>query len=252
MSELLVEKDDTLKLVRLNRPHRANSLSAELTELLHETILESSQDGTRTLVLRGEGESFCSGFDLSDLETKTDVEIADRILRVERMLQALHHAPMTTVALVQSKAFGAGADMVCSCHIRIAEPNSVFCMPGLNFGILLGTRRLSQRVGIDNTLSILTNTRVFDSDEALKMGFLTHVAKMKDWDRHIEAAKRVGAALAHDDVRRMFEVVIPDSRAEDLADLRKSVEKEGLIKRIVDYRDSLRRRSGKPVSENHA
>ena len=248
MQELLVEKNETLKSVRLNRPHRANSLSPNLVELLHEVIEESSKDGTRTFVLRGEGNSFCSGFDLSDLETRTEAEIANRILRVEKMLQALHHAPFTTVSLVQAKAFGAGADMVCSCHIRIAEPNSVFCMPGLNFGILLGTRRLTQRVGIDNALSILTNTRVFDSEEALKMGFLTHVSEKNDWAKHIEAAKKAGAALPHTDVRRMFKVVIPDTRAEDMADLKESVNKEGLIKRIVSYRESLRRRSGKKLN----
>ena len=245
MQELLIEKNGTLKTVRLNRPHRANSLSPNLVDLLHEAIEESSQDGTRTFVLRGEGKSFCSGFDLSDLETKTEAEIANRILRVERMLQALHHAPFTTVSLVHAKAFGAGADMVCSCHIRIAEPNSVFCMPGLNFGILLGTRRLAQRVGIDNALSVLTNTRVFNSEEALKMGFLTYVSEKEDWARHIELAKAAGAALPHSHVRRMFQVVIPDTRAIDMADLKESVEEEGLIERIVNYRDSLRRRSGK-------
>ena len=132
MAVLLVERNETLKFLSLNRPERANSLSAELVEALTDTFSESCTDGTRTLVIRGNGNSFCSGFDLSNLESES--EVADRILKVETMLQAVHHAPFLTVALVHSMAFGAGADLVCSCNIRIAEAGSRFCMPGLNFG----------------------------------------------------------------------------------------------------------------------
>ena len=248
MRELLIERDDTLKIVHLNRPSRANSLNSNLVESLYETILESANDGTRTFVLQGEGKSFCSGFDLSDLESSNDSQVAQRILRVEKLLQALHHAPFTTVAMAHTRAFGAGADLVCSCHIRIAEPDTKFCMPGLNFGILLGTRRLTLRVGVDNALSILTNTRVFGSNEALQMGFLTQIAKKSQWNEIIEASNQVASALPISYASRMFEVVIPDTRSEDLADLTKAVNETGLVARIIKYKNSMRQNSGKKPS----
>ena len=245
MSVLIVEQDEDLKILQLNRPDRANALNGQLVQALIDEIERSSDDGTRTLVIRGSGGSFCSGFDLGNLEEATDAEVAQRIVNVEKMLQALHHAPILTVALVQSMAFGAGADMVCCCHMRIAEPGSRFCMPGLNFGILLGTRRLKARIGADNAVRVLINTRVFDAEQAVEMGFLTHVAGRESWQQHIESARKAGNAVADRHVRRMLNVVVNDTRQEDMADLIDSVGAPGLVQRIVDYRNSMRKKSGK-------
>ena len=245
MSVLEVEQAEDLKILQLNRPERANALNAELVRELHEVISASYQDGTRTMVIRGAGKSFCSGFDLGNLQQATDNEVAERIINVERMLQALHHAPFLTVALVHSMAFGAGADLVCCCHVRVAEAGSRFCMPGLNFGILLGTRRLAARIGSDKAVGVLINTRVFDSDEALDMGFLTQVAAKADWQGHIDAARRAGSAVDQEHVRRMLNVVVADTRKQDMADLVESVRAPGLVQRIVTYRDAMRRQKGK-------
>ncbi len=248
MSVLLVERLDTLKLLRLNRPRIANALNEELVSSLTDAIMESYSDGTRTLVLMGEGGSFCSGFDLSDIEDQSDEVVAERIINVEKMLQALHHAPFLTVALVKSRAFGAGADMVCSCHYRIATADSRFCMPGLNFGILLGTRRLTRRVGVDNAIQVLIDTRVFNAQEALRMGFLTKIATVAEWPNYIEDAKRAGSTIAAEHVIRMFGLVIPDTRKEDMSDLIQSVRQPGLVKRITSYREKMRARVGKSVN----
>ncbi len=245
MTVLVVERQGSLKTLCLNRPHRANALNAELVSALSEEIEKSSQDGTRTLVLRGAGKAFSSGFDLNEIENLSDDEVAALVLQIERMLQSLFHAPVLTVALVHSMAFGAGADLVCCCHRRIATQDSRFCMPGLNFGILLGTRRLTQRVGADNALSVLTNTRVFRAPEALEMGYLTDIAAVESWPEHIDAADQAGCAIASDHVRRMFEVVLPDTRAQDLADLEASVRVPGLVNRILEYRARMRAQSGK-------
>ena len=242
MSVLLVEQNESLKNVCLNRPERGNSLNEELVEAMLETIDESSKDGTRIMVLQGSGAVFCTGFDLTELESMSDGVIAKRILVIERMLQALHHAPFMTVSLVKNRAFGAGADMVCCCQRRIAEPGSKFCMPGLNFGILLGTRRLVQRIGVDNALNVLTDTRIFYAKEAHKMGFLTQIAEQSEWRQCVQSATKVATAIGSDQIQRMFEVVLPDTRAEDMEDLRASVEVPGLVDRILDYRNSVRTR----------
>ena len=245
MSVLTVEQCDTLKTLCLNRPNRANALNAEIVDALASEIDNACRDGTRTLVLRGLGKSFCSGFDLNEIESLPDADVATRVLDIERMLQALYHAPLVTVALVHSMAFGAGADLVCCCHRRIATRESRFCMPGLNFGILLGTRRLKQRIGVDNAVSVLTNTRVFDAPEALDMGYLTEIAPVENWPEHIEAAKHAGESLPSEYFGNMLNVVIPDTRQADLADLEESVRTPGLVERILEYRDRMRSRSGK-------
>ncbi len=245
MSLLLQERDSTTKILRLNRPERANSLSAELVSELKHAIDTSCEDGTRTLVLMGNGKSFCSGFDLGNLELSNDAAVAERILNVEQMLQALHHAPLLSVALVHGKAFGAGADLVCACRWRIATSDSHFCLPGLNFGIYLGTRRLAQKIGSDNAQRMLINTPVLDAQEASRIGFLTQIADSSQWPEIIEAATQAGSAVKKEFVDNMLVMTTPDSREQDMEDLRRSVQAPNLIGRIIEYREAVRARAGK-------
>lgn len=244
-SDLIVERRETTTTLRLNRPQRANSLNARLVAELHEAISAACGDGTRTLILRGEGKTFCSGFDLHGIERQSDAEVARRIVDVEAMLQALHHAPMLTVALVHGKAIGAGADLMCACRWRICAADSRFCMPGLNFGIFLGNRRLAQKIGADNAQRMLIDARVLDAGEAARIGLVTQIAQPHEWTRLIESAAAAGSAIDADYVSAMLEMTTPDSREQDMADLKNSVREPGLVKRIVAYRDVMRSRAGK-------
>ncbi len=248
MSILLVERHNTSKTITLNRPERANSLNRELVQAIRDEVHASATDGTRVLVIRGAGGSFCNGFDLSDLEHSSDSEVGKRIIEIEMMLQDIHHARFLTVALAHSKAFGAGADLVCSCHVRIAEPATKFCMPGLNFGILLGTRRLVHRVGQDEAIGLLINSSVFDAQRALQIKFLTALADKHQWSNHVQMALEAGSAINAQHVSRMLAVAVRDTRSEDMADLKHSIEQPGLVERIVAYRDSFRKQSGKTSS----
>ncbi len=82
------------------------------------------------------------------------------------------------------------------------------------------------------------------------MGYLTAISSEESWPGHIEAAKQSGAAIAKEHVSRMFEVVVPDTRQEDMADLQASVSEPGLVERILEYRDRMRAKSGKKSSSS--
>src|SRR3546814_3561918 len=103
-----------------------------------------------------------------------------RLIRIETLLQTVWHLPFPTLALARGRVFGAGADLFCACSRRIAAPDTSFRMPGLGFGIVLGTRRLMARVGADAARSIQNETRTFDAAEALRLGFATAVAAERD------------------------------------------------------------------------
>ena len=252
MKSVLVENIGSLKLVRLNRPKRANSLDANIVSELTDVIQEAINDQVRTLVLQGSGNSFCSGFDLQGIEEMTDDQVARRVLDVEKLLQFLHHAPMLTVALVHGRAFGAGADLVCACRWRIGASNSKFCMPGLNFGIYLGTRRLAQKVGDDNAQRMLINSSVLDAQAALGIGLLTDTAEQNEWPDIIRSAQHAGAAIDFEYVAKMLEMTTVDTRAQDMHDLKQSVSQPGLVQRIVQYRDAMRARAGKPHTPSNS
>ena len=167
----------------LNRPDKLNALNADLVEGLLQAMENAAAKNSQLVVFRGTGRAFCAGFDLSDLAAMSDADLLYRFVRIETLLQAIYTAPMPTLALVQGRCFGAGADIVAACSQRIASPDSSFRMPGLQFGIVLGTRRLATLIGSDAARDILQTSRVFDADHAHVCGFLTAVVKQDDWDQ---------------------------------------------------------------------
>ncbi len=140
---LLIQQAGAVIELVLNRPDKANALDAGLVEALLVAVARAANSGARLLALRGEGRHFCAGFDFSDLDQQSDGDLLHRFVRIEQLLQALHHAPLTTLALCHGSALGAGADLVAACDWRIAAPTTRFRMPGMRFGIVLGTRRLA-------------------------------------------------------------------------------------------------------------
>ena len=124
MSEILLteRRDDAVAILTLNRPERGNALSPALVEALAAALATAAADGTRLLVLRGNGRHFCTGFDLTDLEAQSDGDLVLRILRVERLLQAIFHAPFHTMALAHGRVTGAGAEMLWPGVLRARTP----------------------------------------------------------------------------------------------------------------------------------
>src|SRR5512143_1710364 len=128
-----------VRTLDLDRPDKMNALNAPLVDELLHAVTAAYDDGTRAMVLRGSGRNFSAGFDLSDVESASEGDLLLRFVRLEQLLQAVYHAPFETIALVHGRNFGAGVDLVCACARRIADPDATFRMPGLKFGLVLGT-----------------------------------------------------------------------------------------------------------------
>jgi enoyl-CoA hydratase/carnithine racemase len=237
---VLVERTEGTTRVTLNRVEKANALDAATVELLYAAIERACSDGTRMLVLAGAGPHFCAGFDFTGVETMSEGDLLLRFVRIELMLQALWHAPIATVALVQGGAFGAGADLVCACEQRVGAPNSRYRMPGLKFGLALGTRRLAERIGAKYARLVLGAAAVFDADEALKMRFLDSIVPPAEWPEFVQMLYAAAATLAPDARIRLNRITAADSRDADLAELVRSASQPGLKTRIKEFRSASR------------
>ena len=92
-AELKVERRGGATYLLINRPERANALDAALVERLIEALQIAARDGTRLVVIRGKGKSFCSGFDLTSVDSESDGDLALHVLR--NPLPPLHGAAYT-------------------------------------------------------------------------------------------------------------------------------------------------------------
>lgn len=237
---ILVERTDGTTRLTLNRPDKANALDATCAEQLLGAVEASFHDGTRMLVLTGAGQHFCAGFDFTGIETQSEGDLLLRFVRIEQLLQTIWHAPIPTVALVQGGAFGAGADIVCACEQRIGAPNARFRMPGLKFGLALGTRRLAERIGRKYARLVLGASAVFDAEEALKMRFLDSIVPAAEWPDLVRTLSAAAQALPPEARRRLNGLTAADTRDIDLADLVRSAAVPGLKSRIRDFRSGSR------------
>lgn len=219
----------------LNRPDKLNALDGALVEALIAALEEARANSVRLVVLSGEGKGFSGGFDFTGLGEQSDGDLALRFLRLEHLLQSVHHSPFVTVALVHGSCFGAAADLVASCTHRIAAPGTRFRMPGLKFGIALGTRRLGEVVGRGAALGVLLDSKVFEAGEALRMGFLTDIAETAEWEAKVAALKSSVGSLPVGSFERLLRLTRPEHRDADMAELARSVAEPGLKQRIEIY-----------------
>ncbi|MGA7325733.1 MAG: enoyl-CoA hydratase/isomerase family protein [Rhodomicrobium sp.] len=239
-SELVVEREGTVTRLFINRPEKGNALNASLTEALIVAATAANQDGTRLLTIEGLGSRFCSGFDFTGFEDQSEGDLLLRFVRIEQLLQAIHHAPFLTAAFAHGSNFGAGADIVAACSVRIGSPDATFCMPGLRFGVALGTRRLAQRVGQERARKMLAETLIFGAEEAKRDNFLTGVAHNADWPAALESMSKAACNLAAESHALLLRLTTHDTRDADMADLVRSVSVPGLKERIRSYRQKER------------
>ena len=236
-SPLRVTREDQLLRLELNRPDNANALSPELVEALLAALSDSR--GVRLCVIEGAGKHFCAGFDLSDLASLSDGDLLWRFVRIETLLQAVHHAPFPTLALAQGQAVGAGADLFAACWQRVAAPETRFRMPGWNFGIALGTQRLARRVGADSARDLLVDTRVMSAESGVSCGLVSAVLPMDDWEPHVASLLERCSALPEIALQDMLALTVTDTRAEDMAALVRTAGRPGLTARVAAYRERV-------------
>lgn len=232
---------DGVTTLTLARPERGNALGPDLVEALLAAVQAASADpAVHTLVLLGEGRHFCTGLDLSDLDQCRDGDLLQRLVRIETLLAAIWHAPMRTVALAQGRTWGAGADLFATCEVRLATADASFRFPGAQFGIVLGTRRLAERVGADAARAMTTTGGEWRAADARAAGLVQQV---------VDDASGVDAALAaacpapvvdRPTAAALRAATRPDHRDADLAALVRSAATPGLVQRIAAYRARLK------------
>ncbi len=240
MSDLLISKIGFTTTLTLNRPATRNALAPSLVEALIAAIHAATQDGTRLLVLRGEGKLFCAGFDLSDLDACSDGDLLWRIIRIEQLLQTVYFAPFDTLALAHGAVVGAGAELLASCTHRVATADARFKFPGAGFGLVLGTRRLAALIGKHSVLALSGDSQGIAAERAHHLGLLTNIAEQDAWSVY-QAGLEVQIARTSTTTRlALLNQSHRDGRAQgaaaqDLAALVTSACAPGLKERVMAY-----------------
>ncbi|HVR52202.1 MAG TPA: enoyl-CoA hydratase/isomerase family protein [Pseudorhodoferax sp.] len=237
MSPLAIDHQDGCTLLTLERADKANALSAELVEALLDAVAQAAARGARVLVLRGAGRNFSAGFDFSDQAAQSEGDLLLRFVRIEVLLQAVAASGCLTLGLAHGRNFGAGVDLFAACQWRVCDPDATFRMPGLAFGLVLGTRRFGQIVGAERARDILESSTTFDAEQAQALGFVRRVVSRARWQDEIDAALRCASVLPPPARAGLYRALAADAAVADasLADLVRSASAPGLKARVQAY-----------------
>ena len=196
MSELvIVERDDPIAVVLLNRPEALNALSDELMEQLVTTLEELDRDeAVRCIVLGGSERVFAAGADVAELAAATPIELYEN-RRIDRW-DAIRALRTPLVAAVSGYCLGGGCELAMLCDIVVASETAQFGQPEINLGVLPGaggTQRLTHAVGKALAMDVILTGRFLSADEALRAGLAARVVAREAW---LDEAKRVARSIA--------------------------------------------------------
>ncbi|MBD0317172.1 MAG: enoyl-CoA hydratase/isomerase family protein [Thermoleophilia bacterium] len=192
---VLVEREEPIAVVTLNRPNQLNALSEPLMEELVERLLElDREEAIRCLVLAGSERAFAAGADIAELAEATAVELL-YARRVERW-DAIRRLWTPLVAAVSGFCLGGGNELAMSADLIVASETARFGQPETGLGILPGaggTQRLTRAVGKAKAMDVILSGRFLDAREAERAGLVARVVAREAW---LEEAKRVAREIA--------------------------------------------------------
>jgi len=197
MSEalVLVERDQPIAVVTLNRPQQLNALSEPLMEELVTRLGELDRDETvRCIVLAGSERAFAAGADIGEMAEASAMDMLSA-RRVERW-DAIRKLWTPLVAAVSGFCLGGGNELAMSCDLIVASETAKFGQPETSLGIIPGaggTQRLTRAVGKAKAMDVVLSGRFLDAWEAERAGLVARVVAPEAW---LEEAKRVAREIA--------------------------------------------------------
>jgi enoyl-CoA hydratase len=184
MNDLLVERNEHVVTLTLNRPERRNAISRSLLQTLVDTCEALQADSTlRIVVIRAMGTDFSVGMDLKDLENAKIFEAPlgerRRLLQLgPRMMAAVQTLPQTTICALQGHCLGGAGCLALACDLRLAGSDLRFGMPEVLRGMTMSWRSVPLMVehfGPARTKELLLTGRSIDAHEALSWGLANRV-----------------------------------------------------------------------------
>jgi enoyl-CoA hydratase len=192
---VLVERDEPVAVVRLNRPEQRNALSNQLmSELVGALENLDSDEAIRCIVLTGDDKAFAAGADIKELSDATHFELyfGGRIDRWD----AIRKIRTPIVAAVYRYCLGGGCELAMACDLIVASETARFGQPETNLAVLPGaggTQRLTRAIGKSKAMDVILTGRFLNAEEAEQAGLVARVFPQESW---LADAKEVAASIA--------------------------------------------------------
>ena len=197
---IIVERDDGVARITLNRPDRLNSFTAAMHAELQDALDEIGD--ARVITLTGAGRGFCAGQDLNDRAVSTGEHPVDLGMTVETnwnpLVRKLTGMPQPVIAKVNGVAAGAGANVALACDIVLAARSAKFIQSFSAIGLIPdsgGTWVLPRLVGQARALGLTLTGEPLPAEKAEEWGLIWKCVDDDALDVEVDAIARKLASL---------------------------------------------------------
>lgn len=192
---VLVEFDNGIAFVTLNRPEKRNAMNPKLNIRMLEVLDElEADDRCGVLVLRGAGQSWSAGMDLKEYFRENDGKGRAAVLKSRRQSggwwNRLMYFEKPTIAMVNGWCFGGAFTPLVSCDLAIAADEATFGLSEINWGILPGgnvTRAVAEVMNHRDSLYYIMTGETFGGQKAREMGLVNESVPLADLETRVRA-----------------------------------------------------------------
>jgi enoyl-CoA hydratase/carnithine racemase len=183
---VLVEIDGPVATLTLNRPDKRNAINMGMWSSIDAQVsaLTANPD-VRILVVRGSGDHFCAGADITELTNGPGGEYARINWAAE---EALANFPGPTIAVIRGNCVGGGVSIAMACDIRLSSNDAVFGITPAKLGIVYPTNALERVVrviGGSSAKHLMFSGELIDSDRALRIGLIDELLTVAALDARV-------------------------------------------------------------------
>ncbi|MBS0123675.1 enoyl-CoA hydratase [Thetidibacter halocola] len=217
---IIVELEDYVATIRLNRPDALNALNTQLLGELADALEEAdANEKVRCILLTGSAKAFAAGADIKEMSEMSYVDVnasnlfadfGDRIQKIRKPV----------IAAVSGYALGGGCELAMACDFIIAADTAKFGQPEINLGVIAGmggSQRLTRFVGKSKSMDMNLTGRFMDADEAERCGLVSRVVPAKKlMEEAMGAAQKIAeksmiaVRTAKEAVNRSYETTLTE------------------------------------------
>ena len=173
-----IQLDGPIAHLILNRPDKLNAMSHDMLEALNSAMDSvEANPRVRVITLRGNGRSFCSGFDLSDMLPASTEQQTRRMLQADfDLIMRFWNSPKPTLSAVHGYVLGGGFELAMACDVAIAAEGAVFGEPEPKFGSGIVALLLPWIAGpkLAKEMLLFGNDRI-SAERALALGIVNRI-----------------------------------------------------------------------------
>jgi enoyl-CoA hydratase len=194
---LLLEIEDNIATVTINRPEKMNALNAQVMSDL-DTVFDELKNNEQVyvVIITGCGEKvFVAGADIKELSNLDMNKAKEFSEKGQAVFNKIENFEKPVIAAVNGFALGGGCELALACHIRVVSETTKFGQPEVNLGIIPGyggTQRLTRLINSGRAMEYTLTADMIDADEAYRIGLANKVyAQNKLMDETKNIAKKI-------------------------------------------------------------